>query len=105
MKLTKTVMKLKQKKKKEEIMKSITKLSLWFIGAALSLGLFTSQAHADDPHNLDIHVSISGSKSLSVNTTYYDFGQMAVNTSSVSATDIQVTNNSNVFIETYTITG
>lgn len=73
------------------------------------IGLFIAglpvDALADDPHNLSIHVSIAGTKTLSVNTTHYNFGDLATSASSVTATSIQVENTSGVFIETYTVTG
>ena len=66
---------------------------------------FASPVRADDPHNIDITVSITAAKSLSVNATYYDFSAMAVNTSSVSVSSITVTNNFGALIETYTLQG
>jgi hypothetical protein len=86
-------------------MRCLRKLSLGLIGAALGLILMARPAHAADPHSLDITVSILVTKSLHVNTTYYDFGAMSVNTSSVSTTSIVVTNNSGGLTETYTIQG
>lgn len=78
----------------------------WLIGAALVLGSFGSQLFAATSDTIDIHVSISGNKSVVVTgTTFYNYGALAVNTSSVSATAITVQNDSTVFIETYTITG
>ena len=62
-------------------------------------------AFAVNPQNLDITVSINATKSLSVNATSYDFGALSVNASSVSATSIDVTNDSGALIETYTLQG
>ena len=86
-------------------MKRIQKISLGLIGAALGLIVLVKPAHAVNPQNLDITVSILATKSLSVNTTAYDFSGLAVNTSSVSATAIVVTNDSVGLIETYTLQG
>jgi hypothetical protein len=86
-------------------MKFKKKLSLGLIVAALGLVCMTKPAQAAQSENLDITVSILANKSLSVNTTYYDFGAMTVNTSSVSTTSIIVTNNSGALVETYTIQG
>jgi hypothetical protein len=74
----------------------------WFALAALAFALFARPAHAA---NLDITVSISATKSLSVNTTFYSFASMTVNSSSVSVSAIDVTNNSGALIETYTLQG
>ena len=63
-------------------------------------------AHAStNTVHLDIHVSINASKSLSMPTTSYNFGVLSVNTSSVSATSIAVTNDSAALQETNTIQG
>jgi hypothetical protein len=82
-----------------------SKISLWLAGAAFAVAAFVTPARADDPHNLDITVYISATKSLSVNATYYDFSAMSVNTSSVSVSSITVTNTSGALIETYTLQG
>jgi hypothetical protein len=61
--------------------------------------------HAANPQNLDIHVSISNTKDLTVSSTYYNFGALAVNSSSVS-TAITVTNPlATGLLETFTIKG
>ena len=77
---------------------------LWLIGAAMAFALFASPSKAQ-AQNLDIHVSITATKSLSVNTTFYDFGGLPASSAAVSASSITVTNNSSVLIETYTIQG
>jgi hypothetical protein len=86
-------------------MNRLKHICVWSIGAFLAIVAYSGHAVAADPHSLDIHVSISGNKSLTVDNTYYNFGQLAVNVSSVTASSFTVTNNSGVFIETYTITG
>ena len=84
--------------------KVISKLSGWLLSAALLFA--ASGAFAATSDNIDIHVSIAGNKSVLVSgATSYDFGALAVNSSSVSASAITVQNDSTVFIETYTITG
>jgi hypothetical protein len=77
------------------------------IAAALLLFGFSAAppVEAADSAALDITVYILATKSLSVNTTSYDFGGMSVNTSSVSTTSVIVTNTSTGLIETYTIQG
>ena len=86
-------------------MKRIQRLSLGLIGAALGLIVLAQPAHAGNPQNLDITVSINATKSLSVDTTFYDFGAQAVNISTQSTTAIAVTNDSGALIETYTLQG
>ncbi len=86
-------------------MKFITK-KMWLLMAAVAVSGLTSEARAyTQSKGLDIHVSITASKSLAVNTTYYDFGALAVNATVVSASSITVTNDSGGLIETYTIQG
>jgi len=80
------------------------KLALGLIGAAFCLTL-ASSARAGTSANLDITVSISATKSLAVGTTSYDFGAQAVSIATVSATAIDVNNDSNGILETYTIQG
>ena len=77
---------------------------LWLVGAAMAFALFASPTKAQ-AQNLDIHVSITATKSLSVNTTFYDFGALPASSAAVSASSITVTNTSSVLIETYTIQG
>ena len=79
-----------------------TKKLLW----ALAL-LFTAGAsHAATTQGVDIKVSISATKSvLIVGATTYDFGALAVNTASNSATAIVVRNDSGSLQETYTMLG
>ena len=86
-------------------MNTVKKLSLWLVGAALGVIVVIAPAKADDPHNLDIHVSINATKSLSVSSTFYNFGALSASVSSVTATAITVTNTSGVLIETYTVQG
>lgn len=70
----------------------------------LAMTLFLSGfLYAAETQPIEVHVSIAASKSLSVNTTSYDFGALAVNTSSVSANGLIVTNDSGALIETYTL--
>ena len=86
-------------------MKPMQKLKVALIAVALGLFTMAKPAHAVNPQSLDITVSILATKSLSVNTTFYDFGGLVVNQSSVSATAIIVTNNSGALISTYTLQG
>ncbi len=90
---------------KETQMKRIQRLTLGLIGAALGMVVMASPAHAVNPQNLDITVSINATKSLSVNATFYDFGAQSVNVSTLSTTAIVVTNDSGALIETYTLQG
>ena len=86
-------------------MKRLARVSLWLVGVAVTLATFAGHAQAANPQNLDIHVSISNTKDLTVSTTFYNFGALAVNSSSVS-TSITVTNPSATgLLETYTIKG
>ena len=79
----------------------IKKITLGFMGAFIVLVAANKDAKAVTSQVLDIHVSINATKSLSVGTTFYNYGALAVNTSSVSATALVVTNNSSGLIETY----
>jgi hypothetical protein len=92
-------------KKGDTKMKRIQQLSLSLIGAALGLAVLSTPAHAVNPQSLDITVSISATKSLSVNATFYDFGAQTVSASTVSVSAIQVTNDSGALVETYTLQG
>jgi hypothetical protein len=83
-------------------MKTTKQKSLWLGLAAFALLAIAVPAHAQ---NLDITVSISATKSLAVNTTFYNFAGMSVNTSSVSVSNIDVTNDSGALTETYTLQG
>ena len=86
-------------------MKLTSKVRLWLAGAALVLAASVVPSHAANPQNIDIHVSISNTKNLTVSSTYYNFGALAVNASSVS-TSIDVTNPLTTgLVETYTIKG
>ena len=86
--------------------KSLKKFGLWLIAAFVAVVVGRTPAHAStDTVHIDIHVSISASKSLAINTTSYNFGALAVNTSSVSASAITVTNDSGALLETYTMQG
>ncbi len=76
-----------------------------FVFILLGVGLAPSVEAASSSQNLDIHVSINASKSLSVNTTSYNFGALAINSTVVSASSITVINDSGGLIETYTIQG
>ncbi len=84
-------------------MKKIKTMKLWLIGAALVVAGFAGQAQAVTSQALDIHVSINATKSLTAATTYYNFGALAVNFSSVSLTALTITNNSAGLVETYTM--
>jgi hypothetical protein len=82
-------------------MTHINKLTLGLMGMAL-LGLFSVRsAHAVNPQYLDIKVSIASNKSLSAGTTIYNFGGIALNTSSNSATALVITNDSGSYVENY----
>ena len=86
-------------------MKSTVK-KLWLTLAAFAVIGLASEAKAYTPSkNLDIHVSITASKSLSVDTTYYNFGALPISSTVVSASSITVTNDSGGLVETYTIQG
>ncbi len=85
---------------------SFKKLSLWLIAMFVALVAAKAPVYAFTPSkSIDIKVFINASKSLNIGTTFYDFGLMNVNTSSVSATSILVTNDSGGLQETYAITG
>jgi hypothetical protein len=86
--------------------KSLKKFSLWLIAGFAAILVMKTPAQAYTPSvGIDIHVSISATKSLGVNTTSYNFGALGVNTSSVSASAITVTNDSGGLLETYTLQG
>src|SRR5262245_28101588 len=83
---------------------SLTKgLRALALGAALFVAAAAHQADAGVlSQNLEIHVSINAAKSLSAGTTYYNFGQLTPNVSSVSASALVITNDSGSLVETYT---
>ena len=82
------------------------KFSLWLLASFVAIVVMKMPAHAStNTVHLDIHVSINAAKSLSIGTTSYNFGALAVNTSSVSAAAIVVTNDSTALQETYTVQG
>ena len=83
----------------------LKKLSLWLIGAVIALAVSKAPAYAASSAAIDIHVSINATKALTVGATAYNFGALSVNTSSVSATSILVTNTSGALQETYTLQG
>ncbi len=91
----------------ERELKHKLKLISWAVGvmAAFLLMKAPAAAASSSTASVDIKVSINASKSLSIGTTFYDFGLMNVNTSSVSASSILVTNDSGGLLETYTLTG
>src|ERR1700753_3778619 len=97
----------KKHQQKEKQMKPTskhkTKIGLWaaFVMAAFVSSKAPAYASTNTVH-LDIHVSINASKSLALGTTSYNFGALSVNTSSVSASAIVVTNDSTALQETYT---
>ena len=83
----------------------LRKTGLWLLALGV-LGLtHVVTSHAATSAAIDIKVSISATKSLSIGTTHYNFGALAVNTSSVSASAIAVTNDSGSLLETYTLQG
>ena len=86
-------------------MKNLRRLGLIIAGAALGLSLASTARAFSSSANLDITVSISATKSLAVTTTSYDFGAQGVSVATVSATAIDVNNDSNGLQETYTIQG
>jgi hypothetical protein len=101
---------IKKTEKRRTTMKSALKhkikAGLWTALVATVCIFVKAPAHAATPSaSLDIHVSINASKSLTLGTTSYDFGALAVNTSSVSAAAIVVTNDSGSLQETYTLQG
>jgi hypothetical protein len=73
--------------------------------ALIAAAGFFSPARAAQSQTVDIHVSISATKDLTVDSTSYNFGALGVNTASVTATGITVTNASNGLISTFTIQG
>lgn len=77
-------------------------LASWLMAAALIIGVGTL-SHAAQSQDLEIHVSINATKSLSAGTTYYHFGALSPNVSSVSASALVITNNSSSLVETYTL--
>ncbi len=84
----------------------LKKFGLWLIAMFVALVIVKAPVYAYTPSvSIDIKVSINASKSLNVGTTFYDFGLMNVNTSSVSASSILVTNDSGGLQESYSITG
>ena len=83
----------------------IKQLSLSLIAMFIALVIVKTPAYAVSTLGIDIKVSINATKALTVGTTVYDFGVMNVNTSSVSASSILVTNTSGSLLESYAITG
>jgi hypothetical protein len=83
-----------------------TKKKLLGLLAGLSIAmLLQSKAFAStNTVHVDIHVSINATKSLAVNTSYYDYGALSVNISSVSS-NLVVTNDSGGFMESYALQG
>ena len=80
-----------------------TKMKLAVGLGALALAAIASPAKAAS--NLDITVSISATKSLTLGTSFYSFGAQSIGTSVVSASAIDVTNASSALTESYAITG
>ena len=67
-----------------------------------SFGSLAQRACAStDTVHIDIHVSISASKSLQALTTYYDFGALPVSSTTVSASSITIRNDSGALVESY----
>ena len=69
-------------------MKLNKSVSLWLAVAAVAFAASVMPASATTPQNLDIHVSISNTKDLTVDATYYNFGPLAVDV--VAAVDGQL---------------
>ena len=87
-------------------MTHIKKITLGFLSVMAIIALAHTNARAYTPtKNLDIRVSITASKSLTVNTTSYNFGAMPISSTVVSGSSISVTNDSGGLVETYTIQG
>jgi len=90
--------------KMNTVKQSLKKLSLWCLGALAAVAMLHTSAHATTPQPLDIHVYISSTKDLTVDTTYYNFGALAVSSGVVASSSITVTNPSLTgIIETYTL--
>jgi hypothetical protein len=99
---------LKKTSKGETTMKvtnMMKKLSLWMAAALIAVIAYTVPAKATTPQGIDIHVSISATKDLTVNSTFYDFGAQNVNTAVITTSSITVTNASGGLVSTYTIQG
>jgi hypothetical protein len=92
-------------KNKGEIKMKSVKMKLALMGMALCAVLFVSRSEAATSQVLEIHVSINATKSLSAATTYYNFGALSLNVSSVSASALVITNDSGAYVETYTLQG
>ena len=83
-----------------EIVRRLMRRALLVAGALVALA---SSTWAASTQSVDIHVSVTVTKSLSIGTTSYNFGGLSVNTSSVSAAALLVTNDSVALIENYTL--
>ncbi len=81
------------------------KQATWLAAAVIALAAFASTARAADNAAIQILVSVTGTKTVNVSTTSYNFGPLGVNASSVSATAITVTNGSTELVETYQLQG
>lgn len=75
----------------------------WLKRLPLLLVFLAGPLMSAETESVDIHVSIQATKSLAVGGTTYDFGKLNINTSSVTATAIVVTNDSTALIETFTL--
>ena len=82
-----------------------SKVGFWVLAAAAVVLAIKAPAQAATSFSLDIKVSINATKALTVGSTHYNFGALAVNTSSVSATAVLVTNTSGALLQTYTLQG
>jgi hypothetical protein len=77
----------------------------WAALAVIVIAACVSDVHAySSTGTIEIHVSITSNKSLHVGTTFYDYGQLGVDVSSVSS-GIVITNDSSALVETYRIQG
>jgi len=98
--------KIKNNKRRNTMKNTMKKM--WLALAAFAVIGFASEAKATYPNpsqHIDINVSITASKSLEVDTTYYTFGALPISSTAVSGSSITVTNDSGGLVETYTITG
>ncbi len=86
-------------------MNKMKHLSLWLLGATFALVGLSQQVRAADYVDIDIHVSINATKEVTVDTSYYNFGAININSSSNSVSALVIHNNSTGLTQTYTIIG
>src|SRR5437773_9321199 len=84
-----------------------TKVSLWLLGMATLALLTPAKASAVLISTVEIHVSITASKSVSLqaSATYYAFGAMPLSSATVATSSITVTNVSGSFVDTHVLQG